>query len=453
MKTKILLLIPALMLMAACSQKHKVLTALEEHIGTNCDYYVLALKTGNDLTFPVQPVKTHGKGLTTSGGVLENGIVQTNRPIYYGGSVYFTECTGCDSCMQCYADAGLLKYNVKSRTGTKVIADVELTGKGKKYLLSSLNSAVTENGGRQYLKDYEEHGIRLVVVHYSTPVKAKILQKIAENRYYCEAGTQDHVTPFLTALGGNIDESAKVHTKKYAVYYTEYTDEDGEKRGSVGTEEGFYACGLRTDDSYSLDEYKSLENILKNRYSLTDTIATYHQLTAYNGKITQNGKEIDTGDSMPDWFSSSIIDTDDSGWIFYVVGSSYTFDKIIDIYDWQWSDTEVEGAHEAWQKEDWKMKEVIFKMTRHCSPYDRNINDFGSDKIEWYGRCPYIEIDGTVFFPLLGLWASSKNAVKKGQYGYILKKPQPEESINLPATAFGTVGLTKPFTEIFPASE
>lgn len=453
MKTKTYLLLPLLMLLAACTQNNNVLKALEENIGKDSNYYVLSLKTGNNLTFPIQPVESHVKGLATSGTVLERGVLLTNKPIYLNGSVFFTKCTGCDSCMQCYADAGLLKYNVKSRTETEVIADVELTAKGEKYLLSSINSSVAENGGKEYIRKYDEQGIKLVVENYSTPVKAKVLQKFSDNWYYCEAGTQVHTTPFLTALVGNIDE--KNNTAKYAVYYLENTDENGKTSRSVELEKGFYSCGFNERDNYDLEEYKSLENILKTRYNLTDSIMTYHELTADKGKITLKGKEIDTGDSMPDWFSSSIFNADDSGWnkVFFVAGSSYTFDRIVDTYSWRWSDTEDEGANEVWQRENWKMKEVIFKMTRHCSPFDRNINDFDSDKMEWYGRCPYIEIDGTIFFPLQGLWASSKNAVKEGKYGYILRKPQPEESINLPATAFGTVQLKKPFTEIFPATE
>lgn len=446
-KTNLLFLfLPILsLLLIGCNNYSDVRSKLEEELNNKCNYQTLMLKTGENIVIPIQPVAPHSSEILSGGSSIDDNIRCSNLPIIFRG-VHFIECTGCDSCMQCFADYGLIKYKIKERTETEIIADIKLTSKGKKYLLYNLNDSIKakiERGKATYITKSEENNEYLPVLSYETVEKTKVIQRLSDKLYLCKAETQEHITPFLKALGGKESDTKKTENKYYVTYYT-YEGEKGEKQ--IAFEAESYTYELPSESSYNLDEYQSLENILKAKFNLSDTLATFSDVEY--SKLLDKGL-INKGDSLPNWFRESILKTEQryKEQIFYILGSSYTLDKIIDTYDWKWSDTE-KIEKPKWEDELY-MEEVLFKVTRHCSPYDKFINNFESDKVTYYCRCPYIKVENTIYFPEGdGLWALSKKSVKEGQYGYITRKPQPNKDIKLPLSIYAKfISMKIPFSE------
>lgn len=419
---------------------------MEEELNEECVYYTLMLKTGENIVIPVHPVAPHPNKISGGGTSIDDNIQCSNMPLVFNG-IHYIECTGCDSCMQCFADYGLIDYDIKKRTETEVVADIKLTSKGKKYLLYNLNDSIKERrerGEATYITESEENNIYLPVLSYTTVGKPKVIQRLSKNLFYCEAETQEHITPFLKALGGK-ESDAKNTVHKYSVTYYLYEDNHGEQQTAFEVRSNTNIFPSNT--AYNLDEYQSLENVLKAKFQLSDSIMTYSQYKY--SELIQEGA-INESDSLPSWLQKSIIEIDESTYspTFYILGSSYTLDKIIDTYDWKWSDTE--KTEKLSGEEEFYMKEVLFTVTRYCGPYEKHINNFKSDKITYYCRCPYIQVENTIYFPEgSGLWALSKNSVQEGQYGYITRKPQPNEDIVLPLSiTYGTISLKIPFSEL-----
>ena len=115
-------------------------------------------------------------------------------------------CQGCDSCMTCYQKAGLIRYEVKERNRETLKATVELTDKGRKYLIENYV------GEHRDIKELRQNQVELLLVgtkKFELNVK-RIPDKT--NSYLCKAFECIDMTPFLKAIGG-VDRNKK--TEKF----------------------------------------------------------------------------------------------------------------------------------------------------------------------------------------------------------------------------------------------
>ena len=267
----------------------------------------------------------------------------------------YGSCTGCDSCMQAWADAGLINYNVKHKGQETVTADVELTSKGRKYLLSEMNGKVAEYaeqgyGDYSFIDEAMEQGFELMVTAYEEPVSSRVIYELCDERYLCEVDERVNMTPFLTALGA---DGQQTHTTRYDVIYREV---DGERQLEYRT------GGLWYDIEH--------EGVDISEGSIGDALMVRFGIHPKMG---------------------------------YQLLNDFTTRK------WHFSMTEssrdVKGTGEPWQYEDWNMNEVFYK-----------VKSTGDDGKVYYGKCPYLQVGDTVYFPILGLWSESEDALKKAKY-------------------------------------
>ena len=122
-------------LCTSCRNNHaEVERIIRNHLEPTKELYALALQTG-EVTLPLggkYPHVTYPVPGGTETPISNVWIVNGN----YMGKTY--ECHGCDSCMKCYQDAGLITYNIVRRDSTSVRSTVCLTEKGKQYLIERL---------------------------------------------------------------------------------------------------------------------------------------------------------------------------------------------------------------------------------------------------------------------------------------------------------------------------
>lgn len=113
-------------LCTSCRNNHaEVERIIRNHLEPTKELYALALQTG-EVTLPLggkYPHVTYPAPGGTETPISNVWIVNGN----YMGKTY--ECHGCDSCMKCYQDAGLITYNIVRRDSTSVRSIVCLTEK------------------------------------------------------------------------------------------------------------------------------------------------------------------------------------------------------------------------------------------------------------------------------------------------------------------------------------
>lgn len=182
----------ALFALTACTGISKVEKDVQKDLEKEKERHVICLKTG-EVTLPTISNFPHVK--YPSGGLkLGFGNVYVVNGGFLGRLV---ECQGCDSCMTCYQKAGLIKYEVKERKDQTVVANIELTSKGKKYLIENY---VGSNSEIEELRN--EKQVELLLV---SKEKFELdIKKSADNShtYFCDAHRCLEMTPFLEAIGG-----------------------------------------------------------------------------------------------------------------------------------------------------------------------------------------------------------------------------------------------------------
>lgn len=213
---RLLFFIVSLFVLSACSSKYaNVESDVRKELSRYTEYYVIALQTG-EVTLQMNVEYPHVKH-PASGGV-ETGI--DNVWLVNGGylgEIY--ECRGCDSCMVCYQQAGLIDYEVKKREGATVKASVQLTPKGKKYLIENYVGSYS-----QLLEWRSRESIEMILV-----AKEKFdldIELIGAKTYGCNAYRSLMLTPFLQAIGGTEKDITVDYVRKFRVEYNEKGEAD-----------------------------------------------------------------------------------------------------------------------------------------------------------------------------------------------------------------------------------
>ncbi len=207
-----------LIIMAACSgSSSRVEKDMQKELDEYRERHVVGLKTG-EVTLPTVSHLPHVK---YPGGGGKLGFANTY--IVNGGFMGRAfECQGCDSCMTCYQKAGLITYDVKERNDQTVVANVELTSKGKKYLIENYV------GGYPKIEEWRNNDhVELMLV--STEKFELDIKKSADgsNTYFCDAHRCLDMTPFLEAIGGqDRDENTDKYPRKYKIVYDEENKAD-----------------------------------------------------------------------------------------------------------------------------------------------------------------------------------------------------------------------------------
>lgn len=227
MKKIVYITIAFIFLLSGCGKK----SLIQKKLSKSDSYYVISLKEGNDISLPIEPIVPHDKQPSFSGSELQSRgvyIYLTNRYIHY----YPMGCTGCDSCMRCYDKEGLITYKVKERSDNKVIADVHLTSKGKRYLIQNMAAADTV-----LINEASAQGFALLTTLYTTH-KAKNVSRLSDRKYLFDMVTTEHCTPFATAIGISPDslKTREEHAEAYMVNMKE--------------------CGFETDSEEYINDYK-----------------------------------------------------------------------------------------------------------------------------------------------------------------------------------------------------
>ena len=193
----------------ACSVKYaEVEKIAQKDLERYRELYVIALQTGK-VTLPLggkYPHVTYPNmgGLETP---IDNVWLVNGG---YLGEIY--ECRGCDSCMTCYRDAGLITYDVIRRDSASVTATVQLTEKGQQYLienqLNSFYSIVNAWRRREQLE------IMLIAKE-----KFDVIVQPSDTMgiYNCEAYRALELTPFLEALGGTVKHNQADYVRRLRV--------------------------------------------------------------------------------------------------------------------------------------------------------------------------------------------------------------------------------------------
>ncbi len=166
---------------------------MQEDLNRYKELYVIALKTGI-VTLPLGGEYPHVT-YPNAGGLdtpipnvwLVNGG--------YLGEAY--ECRGCDSCMICYKDAGLITYDVLQRDSNSVTAKVRLTERGQQFLVAN-----HLEGFYPILNAWRRREQLEMMLVAKEKFELQVQPSDTAGIYRCDALRKLEITPFLEALGG-----------------------------------------------------------------------------------------------------------------------------------------------------------------------------------------------------------------------------------------------------------
>lgn len=119
------------------------------------------------------------------------------------------ECHGCDSCMKCYQDAGLITYNIVRRDSTSVRSTVCLTEKGKQYLIERHIS-----GFHPIINAWRRREQLEVVLVAKEKFDLEIHPSDTTEIYHCKVHRKLEITPFIEALGATGKENQPDYVRK-----------------------------------------------------------------------------------------------------------------------------------------------------------------------------------------------------------------------------------------------
>lgn len=406
---------------AACSS-NSVLSKYEEDLTSKAQWSVIAFETGENIVLPVHTNRKHRNYDSFSGGELGGNVTCSTL-----GSL-IKECQGCDECMQYYADKGLIDYKVTKRDEHQVVADVELTSKGRKYLLANMKEGA---GNYSYVTEFEDKGVVLVVANYEKFSNPKMIYELADHtgatihlrRYICDIDEEVVRTPFLFPEDDGKDVETRKTVRREVSLYTYL--EDGHEAIEYSDDSKILSDNK---NCYDLSEYGSIEEVLKSKFCLSDTLACVYEAYLEKGGISfgfgSNGSKkitVDKDGEFPDWFRASLIDKEKyaTTTVYYLLGASFELDKIVTDRKWHWNMTEepVEYSdHGQWVYEDWNMRELVYRIKVTASPFWQYLKDLDSDEYYMYGRCPYLQVGNRIYMPSYGMWGASKQSVCDASY-------------------------------------
>ncbi|WOG12636.1 hypothetical protein RJT08_05995 [Bacteroides caccae] len=181
---------------------------IRNHLEPTKELYALALQTG-EVTLPLggkYPHVTYPAPGGTETPISNVWIVNGN----YMGKTY--ECHGCDSCMKCYQDAGLITYNIVRRDSTSVRSIVCLTEKGKQYLIERHIS-----GFHPIINAWRRREQLEVVLVAKEKFDLEIHPSDTTEIYHCKVHRKLEITPFIGALGATGKENQPDYVRKLRV--------------------------------------------------------------------------------------------------------------------------------------------------------------------------------------------------------------------------------------------
>ena len=433
---------------AACSS-NSVLSKYEEDLTSKAQWSVIAFETGENIVLPVHTNRKHRNYDSFSGGELGGNVTCSTL------DRWLNECQGCDECMQYYADKGLIDYKVTKRDEHQVVADVELTSKGRKYLLVNMMEGADNYS---YVTEFEDKGVVLVVANYEKYSNPKMIYELADytgatihsRTYICDIDEEVVRTPFLFPEddGKDVETRKTVRREVSLLTYLEDGHEAIEYRDNSNSK-------ILSDNKncYDLSEYGSIEEVLKSKFCLSDTLACVYEAYPEKGGISFGSKKItvDKDGEFPDWFRVSLIDEEKTWYgttsVYYLLGASFELDKIVSDRKWHWNMTEEPVEYSdlgQWAYEDWNMKELVYRIKVMASPFWQYLNDLDSDEYYMYGRCPYLQVGNRIYMPSYGMWGASKQSVCDASYLEI------KGDVEYPAMYWMTMAeLTKSIKEIY----
>lgn len=211
MKNLFILIGLALITLSSCDGNGAVEKDVQNWLDDGRERYVVGIQTGDVILLSESkyPHITYPQG----------GIKMRMNNVYLvnGGFMgRIIECQGCDSCMTCYQKAGLIRYKVKERNGETLKATVELTDKGKKYLIENYV------GGHPKIKELRQNRVELLLV--GTEKFELDVKRIPDdpNSYLCKAFRCIEMTPFLKAIGGvDRNENTEKFPREIRIVYKE----------------------------------------------------------------------------------------------------------------------------------------------------------------------------------------------------------------------------------------
>ena len=193
-------------LCTSCRNNHaEVERIIRNHLEPTKELYALALQTG-EVTLPLggkYPHVTYPVPGGTETPISNVWIVNGN----YMGKTY--ECHGCDSCMKCYQDAGLITYNIVRRDSTSVRSTVCLTEKGKQYLIERHIS-----GFHPIINAWRRREQLEVVLVAKEKFDLEIHPSDTTEIYHCKVHRKLEITPFIEALGATGKENQPDYVRK-----------------------------------------------------------------------------------------------------------------------------------------------------------------------------------------------------------------------------------------------
>lgn len=404
---------------AACSS-NSVLSKYEEDLTSKAQWSVIAIETGENIVLPVHSNGKHRNDASFYGGELGRNVTCSTL------DSWLNECQGCDECMQYYADKGLIDYKVTKRDEHQVVADVELTSKGRKYLLASMKEGA---GNYSQVTELEDKGVVLVVANYEKFSNPKMIYELADNtdgnwhreRYICDICEEVVRTPFLFPEDDGKDTETRKTVRRDVYLLTDL--EDGHE--AIEYKNGGVVYNLERE-GYDLTEYGSIEEVLKSKFCLSDTMACVYEAYPEKGGISFGSKSItvDKDGEFPDWFRESLIH-EEKNWygttsVYYLLGASFELDKIVTDRKWHWNMTEEPMEYGSgpgsWVYEDWNMKELVYRIKVTASPFWQYLKDMDSAEYYIYGRCPYLQVGNRIYMPSYGMWGASKQSVCDASY-------------------------------------
>ncbi len=386
--------------LAGCKDSKNVEEVKKYH--SPLDHYALAIQVGDDIRLPVKPIVRHRTNFNFVGTIMDH-LYLTNSS-FYDTSL---GCQGCDSCMTCFADAGLVDYDVKSRTDDEVIASVHLTPKGEKYLMENCMDGFKEEKVDRFrngeAKSFRKDGIELVCYAYKDFKEVNILKNVADKEFIAETVEQVVATPFGKVLG--VEEGVHIgDTIGPNHYYYYYLDQ----RTKADTLLSHSEFTEKMKQAYDLDEYGSLENILRHHYNLLDSLWTVYTVwfSSYGGMkggMSIPDSLVSYNRPLPDWFKESIVTTEGQGedQEFVVRGRHCELVDLEDVHNWK--PLPGERLDDDWSK--WRMKEVYFTVKSYNSPLIRHCKGTVLPEEEtYYTKCRFIEIGNKIWIPEQHCW-------------------------------------------------
>ena len=196
-------------LCTSCRNNHaEVERIIRNHLEPTKELYALALQTG-EVTLPLggkYPHVTYPAPGGTETTISNVWIVNSN----YMRKTY--EIHGCDSCMKCYQDAGLITYNIVRRDSTSVRSIVCLTEKGKQYLIERHIS-----GFHPIINAWRRREQLEVVLVAKEKFDLEIHPSDTTEIYHCKVHRKLEITPFIEALGATGKENQPDYVRKLRV--------------------------------------------------------------------------------------------------------------------------------------------------------------------------------------------------------------------------------------------